>query len=79
MVDYFGADLWGGPGTVVPDNTVDGHHQRGGLVFLLSVVGCGDGDHRFMVVLLLQGTKMRCWKGSMQWTACFGTLGSILT
>ena len=56
MVDNFGVDLWGGPGTVVPDNTVDGYHQRGGIVLLLSVVGCGAGDHRFMVVLLLPGT-----------------------
>lgn len=53
MVDYFGADLWGSPGTVVPDNTVDGHHQRGGIVLLLPMVGRGAGDHRFMVVLLL--------------------------
>ena len=53
MVDNLGVDLWGGPGTVVSDNTVDGHHQRGGIVLLLPMVGRGAGDHRFMVVLLL--------------------------
>lgn len=56
MVNYLGSDLWGGPGTVVPDNTVDGHHQRGGIVLLLSVVGSDTGDHRFMVVLLLSSS-----------------------
>ena len=53
VVNYLGAALWVGPGTVVSNNTVDGHHQRGGLVLLLPVVGRGAGDHRFMVVLLL--------------------------
>ena len=53
MVNYFSADLWGGPGAVVSDNTLDGHHQCSGLVLLLSVVGRDTGDHRFMVVLLL--------------------------
>ena len=53
MVNYLGAALWVGPGTVVSNNTVDGHHQRGGIVLLLSVVGSDTGDHRFMVVLLL--------------------------
>ena len=56
MVNYFGADLWVGPGTVVSNNTVDGHHQRGGIVLLLSVVGSDTGDHRFMVVLLLSSS-----------------------
>jgi hypothetical protein len=55
VVNYLGADLWGGSGTLVPNNTVDGDHQRGGIVFFLSVVGSDTGDRRFMVVLLLSG------------------------
>jgi hypothetical protein len=50
VVDNLGADLWGSPRAVVPDNTVDGHHQRGGVVLLLSMAGGSTGDDRFMVV-----------------------------
>ena len=53
MVDNLGVDLWGGLGTVVPDNTVDGHYQRGCIVLLLSMAGGGTGDDRVLVVLLL--------------------------
>ena len=53
MVDNLGADLWCGPGAVVPGNTVDGHYQRGCVVLLLSMVGGGTGDDRVLVVLLL--------------------------
>lgn len=56
MVNYLSAALWLSPGTVVSNNTVDGHHQRGGIVLLLSVVGSDTGDHRFMVVLLLSSS-----------------------
>lgn len=56
MVNYLGAALWVGPGTVVSDDTVDGDHQRGGIVLLLPMVGSDTGNHRFMVVLLLPGT-----------------------
>ena len=55
MVDNLGADLWGSPGAVVSDNPLDGHHQRGCLVLLLSMAGGGAGDDRFLVVLLLSG------------------------
>jgi hypothetical protein len=53
VVNYLGADLWGGPGTLVSNNTVDGDQQRGGIVLFLSVVRSDTGDRRFMVVLLL--------------------------
>lgn len=53
MVDNLGADLWGGPRAVVSDNPVDGHHQRGGVVLLLSMAGRSTGDDRVLVVLLL--------------------------
>ena len=53
MVDNLGADLWGSPRAVVSDNPLDGHHQRGCVVLLLSMAGGGTGDDRVLVVLLL--------------------------
>ena len=59
MVDNLGVNLWGGSGIVVSNNPLDGHYQRGCLVLLLSMAGCGPGDDRFMVVLLLPVPQMR--------------------